>query len=168
MWSECQLRPGFTECSIKHGVRYRNVTCMFRSNGRIEDDQVCEEFEVKPDSEQSCDLKCPQDCVVTSFSSWADDNCDNCLIVNKTRTRHLVVPPDPGMGGKQCPPFTEMIPCDNCTDVYTYKIGQWGECVPFQPTSLTSAAGHSVRPKLGFQKRRIHCINSIGQNVSLL
>ena len=163
VWSDCQLRPGHTECSIKNGVRYRNVTCMFRSNGRVEDDSVCWEFEAKPNSEESCDLKCPQDCVVTVFTPWSNSNCDNCLIVNKTRTRHLVVPPDPGKGGKPCPPFTEMIPCDNCTDVYTYKIGPWEECVPFAASFLTKG---SVHPVLGYQRRRIHCVNSLGQTIS--
>lgn len=165
-WSDCQLRPGHTVCSIKNGIRYRNVTCVYhayREDFREEEDHVCWDLAAKPETEESCELKCPQDCVMTAFSSWADNNCDTCLIVNRTRTRQLVVPQDPDRGGKPCLPFTEMTPCDNCIDVYTYKIGPWEECIPFNPTTSTKG---SVHPVLGYKHRHIHCIDSLGRNAS--
>lgn len=160
VWSDCTLRPQYRECSIKHGVRYRNVTCVWRETGRVEDDRVCSEFEPKPDTQESCDLKCPQDCVVSMFSSWSLNNCDNCYIVNKTRTRALIVPP--GHTGQSCPRFTEMIPCDNCLNVYTYKIGAWDECSLIDNVFIGQG---QVRPKVGFQRRSIHCIDKYGSVV---
>lgn len=160
VWSDCGLRPEFRECSIKNGLRHRNVTCVWRENGRVEDDSVCSEFEPKPDTHEICDLKCPQDCVVSLFSSWNVKNCDNCLIINKTRTRELIIPP--ANDGFQCPPFTEMIPCDNCTNVYTYKIGAWDNCTPY---SVTSNIRGQVHPQIGYQKRTILCINTYGSIV---
>lgn len=126
----------------------------------MEDDNVCSEFEPKPDTQESCDLKCPQDCVVSMFSSWNLNNCDNCLIVNKTRTRKLIIPP--ANGGHSCPQFTEMLPCDNCANVYTYKIGAWDECMAF---NMTSHIQGQVHPQMGYQKRNIHCINTYGSVV---
>ncbi|XP_053409281.1 thrombospondin type-1 domain-containing protein 7A-like isoform X2 [Mercenaria mercenaria] len=160
VWSDCTLRPEFRTCSIKHGIRYRNVTCVWRENGRVEDDNVCSEFEPKPDTEESCDLKCPQNCVVSLFSSWNINNCDKCRIVNKTRTRELIIPP--ANGGISCPTFTEMFPCDNCADIYTYKIGVWDECMPY---NMTSKIRGQVHPQIGYQKRNIHCINTYGSIV---
>ncbi|XP_052804646.1 thrombospondin type-1 domain-containing protein 7A-like [Mya arenaria] len=165
MWSDCVLNPEFRVCSIKNGIRYRNVTCVWRQTGKIEDDRVCSEFEPKPDLQEQCDLKCPQDCIVTSFSKWSESNCDTCLIVNKTRTRDLVVPPDPSRAGKPCPPFTEMIPCENCSSTFTYRIGPWEECIVLDGDLRGTG---QVHPILGYQKRKIHCINSVGNVVSYL
>ncbi|KAL4229483.1 Thrombospondin type-1 domain-containing protein 7A-like [Mactra antiquata] len=160
MWSDCMLYPQYRECSIKHGIRYRNVSCVWVDNGQLEDNDVCAELEPKPDTEEKCNLKCPQDCVVTSFSSWDINNCDKCLIVNKTRTRELVVPP--AHGGSMCPHFTEMIPCDNCSDIYTYKIGEWSECTQFKQSPHTTA---QIQPIIGRQTRRIQCIDTNGNEV---
>jgi hypothetical protein len=130
---------------------------MWSKNGDPAHDDICLQFEPKPDTEQKCDLRCQQNCVVSMFSSWNLNNCDKCLIVNKTRTRELIIPP--ANGGHSCPPFSEMIPCDNCVDVFTYNIGAWGECIPFNTTSNIRG---QVHPQIGFQKRNIQCINNYG------
>ena len=119
---------------------------------------MCSEFQAKPHSKQQCDLKCPQDCVVSQFSEW--HYCDKCTFLNKTRTRQLIVPP--ANGGKECPPFTEMIPCANCTETYTYKIGPWDVCSPLDSTIPNFG---EIHPGIGFQKRNIRCLNSLGSVV---
>ena len=157
-WGECVLNPDFTECAKNKGIQYRNVSCAWRKSGFIEDDAVCSEFQARPPSKQQCDLKCPQDCVVSRFSEW--QYCDTCKFQNKTRTRHLIVPP--ANGGKECPAFTEMVPCLNCTGTYTYKIGPWDECSPFEGNIPNLG---DIHPQIGFQKRTIRCLNSFGSVV---
>ena len=157
-FSDCVLDPKYKECSIHRGIRYRNITCVWRDDGRLEDDSVCSEFAPKPDEQEKCQLKCPQDCVMSPFSPW--QNCDTCIISNRTRTRSLIVPP--ANGGTLCPHFTEMIPCDSCKNTYTYHIGTWNDCS--RDKSFNSM--NRIHPLIGFQERRIQCLNSYGFPVS--
>ena len=155
-WSKCKLNPDFKECAKNKGIQYRNVTCVWRRTGFTEDDSVCSEFAGKPPDRQQCDLKCPQDCVVSQFSKW--QFCDTCKFLNKTRTRTLIVPA--ANDGQECPAFTEMIPCNNCTDTYTYQIGPWDECAPLD--RMFRNQGGKIHSLIGFQKRNIRCLNSFG------
>ncbi|KAJ8307359.1 hypothetical protein KUTeg_015443 [Tegillarca granosa] len=153
-WSDCSLSPMSTVCARGSGVRYRNVTCVWKGNGQLEEDNVCSSFEQKPASRQRCELRCPQDCVVSVFSKW--NSCESCRYANKTRTRNIIVPPS--NGGKECPDFTESVPCRNCTSAYFLSIFPWSKCVSF-----SSSSSH---PQVGHQDRDIKCINGLGARVN--
>ncbi|KAK3612198.1 hypothetical protein CHS0354_016588 [Potamilus streckersoni] len=158
LWSECKLNSSYEICSRKGGVQNRDVFCVWKETGLPEDDMACSFFESKPVTEQVCQIKCPQDCVVSKFTPWSQ--CDNCIRVNSTKLRSIIVPP--ANGGTECPPFSEMSPCLNCSDSYTYKIGPFEKCIPFDDQKIKK-----VHPLIGYQRRTIECLHSYGPSVNL-
>ncbi|KAK6181753.1 hypothetical protein SNE40_009543 [Patella caerulea] len=155
-WSRCQLAPNVAMCGRNEGVRHRVVVCEHKTTKEKVVDFLCEKKEPKPITKESCELLCRQDCVVDLFSSWS--SCDNsCQVYNRTRTRRIVLPPR--HGGKHCPPFSEMQPCDNCTDFYTYALEPWEPCRPFEKGYAKNIKTH---PLIGYQSRDIKCLNAKG------
>ncbi|KAL3836955.1 hypothetical protein ACJMK2_022357 [Sinanodonta woodiana] len=157
-WSECKLNSSNEICSRKGGLQHRDVVCVWKETGLPENEMACSFFESKPVTEQVCELKCPQDCVVSKFTPWS--KCDNCIRVNSTRLRSILVPP--ANGGAECPLFSEMSPCLNCSDSYTYKIDPFGTCIPFGDQNIKK-----IHPLIGYQRRTIECLHSYGPSVNL-
>ncbi|XP_041371854.1 thrombospondin type-1 domain-containing protein 7A-like isoform X2 [Gigantopelta aegis] len=155
-WSQCQLAPGVTSCGKNNGVRYRTVVCERRDSRVQVNDRACLATEPKPRPSQACELLCRMDCVVTPYSVWS--GCDaSCRLPNRTRTRDIVLPPR--HGGGHCPEFSEMLPCDNCTESYTYLLGAWELCQPFDSSFMKNVKTH---PLIGYQNRVITCLGSKG------
>ncbi|KAL5011039.1 hypothetical protein ScPMuIL_013344 [Solemya velum] len=158
-WSKCSLVSGEKKCSRGKGVQNRTVLCVWKDTGFTENDDVCSKFKLKPISEQACELRCPQDCIVSEYSKW--NGCDNCKSVNRTRTRRIVVPPL--YGGRSCPDFTDMEPCSNCSQIYSLSVSSWSQCSPFHAKIGTAKNMH---PLIGQQSREIMCQMSTGTIVN--
>ena len=159
-WSGCRLRPGASTCARTSGVRHRNVTCERKDRRVLMDDYLCARVERKPASSEPCELLCRQDCVVTPFAPWS--LCDiSCHTVNRTRTRRIVVPPR--HRGDHCPPFSQMQPCDNCSESFTYRQGEWGACTLIANTYRDVKTHHVI----GHQSREISCLHSKGTLTTL-
>lgn len=158
-WQECRLEPGVKVCARGRGIAYRNVSCVWKENGKLEKDAVCESFEEKPPTMKRCELRCRQDCVVTGFSPWS--SCDNCRILNKTRMRRILVPDS--NGGKMCPAFSELLPCYNCSEMYFLSVDVWSPCSQF---SSAVSSQHPNHPVIGSQRRTIKCVNTYGALVN--
>lgn len=156
-WGPCQLMPRVKKCARGMGIRYRNVTCVFKSDGRLQNDSVCLSFEQKPTTSESCDLQCKQNCIVTPWQPWA--NCDTCEKFSRTRIRRVVIPED--HGGKECPPLSEIERCANCSDVYYISVDKWTPCVSMT-TIPKNYPSHSL---IGHQERAVKCLDSNGATV---
>lgn len=155
-WSSCRLEPSAVECGRNNGIRFRNVTCERKDSRVPAEDYLCSRVEHRPSSTEPCELLCRQDCIVSLFSNWT--SCDaTCQITNRTRTRNVVVPPR--HRGDHCPALSEMQPCDNCSDVYTFVLGDWGPCLFFGNTYRSAVQVHHI---IGHQSRTISCLQSKG------
>ncbi|XP_056290680.1 thrombospondin type-1 domain-containing protein 7B isoform X1 [Pseudoliparis swirei] len=130
--SEHRLRTA--ECiTAQHGIQRRKVHCVRTSNRTAVTLRICEFFSQKPPVEQACLIPCPQDCVVSDFTSWS--SCSKtCSIGLQHRTRHVLA--TPMYGGASCPNLTETRTCSGLVDCppgegeyeYSLKVGAWSEC----------------------------------------
>ncbi|XP_033731850.1 thrombospondin type-1 domain-containing protein 7A-like isoform X2 [Pecten maximus] len=154
-WEQCKLEPGVKVCAKGRGISYRNVSCVWKENGKVEKDSVCLSFEEKPATKKRCELRCKQNCVVTEFTPWT--SCDQCRVLNKTRTRTILVPDS--NGGQMCPPFSELMPCRNCSGMFFLSVDAWTPCVPFSSVGTEQNPNH---PVIGHQTRKIKCVNTFG------
>uniref|UniRef100_A0A3B4YAH4 Thrombospondin type-1 domain-containing protein 7A n=1 Tax=Seriola lalandi dorsalis TaxID=1841481 RepID=A0A3B4YAH4_SERLL len=141
-WGGCVLVPFFSnelklrtaECiTAQHGIQRRQVHCVRTSNRTTVTSRICEFFSQKPPVEQACLVPCPQDCVVSDFTSWS--SCSKtCGAGLQHRTRHVLA--TPMYGGANCPNLTETRTCSspiNCPAgegeyQYSLKVGAWSEC----------------------------------------
>ncbi|XP_052094228.1 thrombospondin type-1 domain-containing protein 7B-like isoform X2 [Mytilus californianus] len=155
-WGRCQLIPKVKTCARGMGIRYRNVTCVFKSDGKLQNDSICASFEPKPATSESCDLQCKQDCIVTPYGPWS--SCDKCEKIAQTRTRIVVIPDD--HGGKDCPPFSQIEPCTNCSNVYYIYLGRWSPC-----HTMDIPENYPTHSLIGREERSVSCIDSIGATV---
>uniref|UniRef100_A0A8D2ZLL0 Thrombospondin type-1 domain-containing protein 7A n=1 Tax=Scophthalmus maximus TaxID=52904 RepID=A0A8D2ZLL0_SCOMX len=136
-WGGCALVPFFSnelklrtaECiTAQHGVQRRQVHCVRTSNRTSVTSRICEFFSQKPSVEQACLVPCPQDCVVSDFTSWS--SCSKTC-----------------GAGANCPNLTETRTCSspfNCPAgegeyQYTLRVGAWSECrLPHHKDALLS------------------------------
>uniref|UniRef100_A0A665UXM7 Thrombospondin type-1 domain-containing protein 7A n=1 Tax=Echeneis naucrates TaxID=173247 RepID=A0A665UXM7_ECHNA len=141
-WGNCALVPFFsnelkmrtTECiTAQHGIQRRQVHCVRTSNRTTVTSRICEFFSQKPALEQACLVPCPQDCVVSDFTSWS--RCSKtCGAGLQHRTRHVLA--TPMYGGANCPNLTETRTCSSPVSCpagegeyqYSLKVGAWSEC----------------------------------------
>uniref|UniRef100_A0A1A8PEM2 Thrombospondin type-1 domain-containing protein 7A n=3 Tax=Nothobranchius TaxID=28779 RepID=A0A1A8PEM2_9TELE len=150
-WGGCVLVPFFsnelklrtTECiTAQHGIQRRHIHCVRTSNRSSVSSRICEFFSQKPPMEQACLIPCPQDCVVSDFTSWS--SCSKtCGAGLQHRTRHILAPPM--YGGADCPNLTETRTCSNSIECpvaegehqYSLKVGAWSKCrLPHQKDTL--------------------------------
>ncbi|KAG8443081.1 hypothetical protein GDO86_011775 [Hymenochirus boettgeri] len=135
-WNQCKpvisrSSEKQTECTKgEEGIQTREVTCLQKSNDAVSDDSICEYFEPKPRLEQGCLIPCPQDCIVSDYSSWSgcSKSCGNGL---QHRTRHVITLAQ--FGGSACPNLTEVricqsTPCEGEENMYSLSVGAWSSC----------------------------------------
>ncbi|XP_034041977.1 thrombospondin type-1 domain-containing protein 7B [Thalassophryne amazonica] len=141
-WGSCVLIPfspnefklRMTQCiTAQHGLQRRKVQCVRTSNRTVVTSRICEFFSQKPPVEQACLIPCPQDCVVSDFTSWS--SCSKtCGVGLQHRTRHVLT--TPMYGGANCPNLTETRTCTNTVACpggegdykYSLKVGAWSKC----------------------------------------
>ena len=80
-WTVCRPKPNYAPCEDVYGIQNRNVTCVTKCGDSPSADYICDKFEPKPPTEQICKLNCPEDCIMTEFSTWT--SCDSCATVNQ-------------------------------------------------------------------------------------
>ncbi|XP_056145668.1 thrombospondin type-1 domain-containing protein 7B [Lampris incognitus] len=141
-WGSCVLVPFFSnelklrtgDCvTAQHGIQRRKVTCVRTSNRTAVTMRICEFFSQRPAGEQACLIPCPQDCVVSDFTSWS--GCSKtCGVGLQHRTRHVLA--TPMYGGANCPNLTQTRACSNPAACpvgesehrYSLKVGPWSKC----------------------------------------
>uniref|UniRef100_A0A672IN85 Thrombospondin, type I, domain containing 7Ba n=1 Tax=Salarias fasciatus TaxID=181472 RepID=A0A672IN85_SALFA len=152
-WGSCVLVPFFsnelklrmTDCiTAQHGIQRRRVHCVRTSNRTSVTSRICEFFSQRPPVEQACLIPCPQDCVVSDFTSWSScsKTCGSGL---QHRTRHVLS--TQVYGGAHCPNLTETRTClspvgcsaEEGEHQYNLKVGAWSECrLPHHKDALLS------------------------------
>ncbi|XP_064597210.1 thrombospondin type-1 domain-containing protein 7B-like [Liolophura sinensis] len=159
-WTKCQRANGEGQCVRLGGTQSRQVPCVHVESQSVLDDEICLYFQPKPPEERTCELRCPQDCVLSPFSTWS--LCDECFHLYSRRMRRVLVAPV--NGGKPCPPLVESRPCENCTDTYRFNVGKWSPCErTFQfKNPKKKERSHLL---IGYQNRDILCVNSVGKTV---
>lgn len=151
-WGACVLIPLFSnelklrtaECiTAQHGIQRRTIHCIRTSNRSTVTSKICELFSQRPPVEQACLIPCPQDCVVSDFTSWS--SCSKtCGAGLQHRTRHVLA--TSMYGGANCPNLTEIRTCTSSLDCpvaeeyqYSLKVGPWSECqLPHYKDALLS------------------------------
>lgn len=136
-WGSCVLisRPRTADCiTAQHGIQRRKVHCVRSSNYTTVTSRICEFFSQKPPAEQACLIPCPQDCIVSDFTSWS--SCGKtCGVGLQHRIRHVLA--TPMYGGATCPNLTDTRTCSTHFDCpseeskyqYSLRAGAWSECL---------------------------------------
>ncbi|XP_064856159.1 thrombospondin type-1 domain-containing protein 7A-like [Oncorhynchus nerka] len=140
------------------GVQTRKVRCMLNTiDGPSEsvEDYLCDPEDM-PLGTRGSRLPCPEDCVLSDWSSW--NRCSLPCSYNNSRKRTAYAIRSPGEG-RQCPDTTEKEPCSlnlNCFH-YFYNITDWSTC----QLSANAVCGN------GIKTRMLDCVRSDGKSVDL-
>ena len=154
-WSVCTFQNGGT-CGA--GLRSRFVYCLQNfTNGSTYSQTVelekCNSHiaEPRPSQLESCEVSCPRDCVVGSWSDWSlcSETCSQSNIIN--RTREVIFPP---LGsGRQCLYLVEFKCCPTVSCIRWVTEG-------FSPCIIQGASCGE-----GSQSRSIFCRDEQGSNL---
>ncbi|XP_066531411.1 thrombospondin type-1 domain-containing protein 7A [Hoplias malabaricus] len=157
-WSVWKVSNVDLKENCGEGVQTRKVRCMQNTIDGPSDpveDYLCDPEEMPLGARES-KLPCPEDCVLSDWSSWS--RCPLPCSVNSTRERTARPIRQPGES-KQCPPTTEREPCTlntNCFH-YSYNITDWSTC---QLSERAVCGG-------GIKTRMLDCVRSDGKSVDL-
>ena len=121
-WSPCTFQTGST-CGS--GLTTRYVYCSEVKDGvarSVESDKCVRlSNSAQPSSVQSCNVTCPQPCVMGAWSQWTE--CPQvCTPAYRNRTRSILVP------SVECPHTTELNLCPTipCAQI---QYGSYGSCI---------------------------------------
>ncbi|XP_067860093.1 thrombospondin type-1 domain-containing protein 7A-like isoform X1 [Heptranchias perlo] len=157
-WSVCKVSNVDLKNNCGEGVQTRKVRCMQNTmDGPIEpvEDYLCDPEEMPLGSRQ-CKLPCPDDCVMSEWTSWS--RCPLPCNSSTVRERSALPIRQPGEG-KLCPAETETEPCSlnkNCFH-YVYNVTDWSTC----QLSDKAVCGN------GIKTRMLDCVRSDGKSVDL-
>ncbi|TSK28216.1 Thrombospondin type-1 domain-containing protein 7A [Bagarius yarrelli] len=157
-WSVWKVSNVDLKENCGEGVQTRKVRCMQNTidgpSDQVED-YLCDPEEMPLGARES-KLPCPEDCVLSDWSTWS--RCPLPCNVNNTHERTAYPIRQPGES-KQCPPTTEKGPCilnTNCFH-YSYNITDWSTC----QLSERAVCGS------GIKTRMLDCVRSDGKSVDL-
>ncbi|XP_038052969.1 thrombospondin type-1 domain-containing protein 7A-like [Patiria miniata] len=142
-WRSCLLTEG-VECGP--GTAHRSVLCR-RSDGTSVPDHFCQaSAAIKPSMQQSCDVPCPIDCIVSEWMDWSP--CTQAC-GQGFRTRMRDIQQQSAHGGRDCPPpIDSMICMEMLCDELEWEVSQWGPCESIDPRSNCGS---------GAQTRTVSC-----------
>ncbi|XP_046701231.1 thrombospondin type-1 domain-containing protein 7B isoform X2 [Silurus meridionalis] len=152
------------------GVRRRSVTCV-NSEGVVVEAGLCEE--TPPPVEVVCEVACPGDCVISSWSDWSP--CSQSCAKKNTegkQSRSRIILASPGQGGKLCPPAPSLEEWRSCNNnpcvVFYWEASPWSPCVPDPSVSLnrSDASNHTLSCSAGLQTRKVTCMKINGAAVT--
>ncbi|XP_067132714.1 thrombospondin type-1 domain-containing protein 7B-like [Centruroides vittatus] len=153
-WSECRVISSREDCGKGVQTTVFSCTKINKSTSRTVDDKFC--LLSKPVESVSCHVPCPDDCVVSSWSSWTQcsEPCNNFQQRYRNRTVLRMALPS---SGRKCPTLTEEEACHktNCF-FYKWKIGKWSSCILPEESSCGWGTSH----------RAINCQRNDGSIVS--
>ncbi|XP_062861779.1 thrombospondin type-1 domain-containing protein 7B, partial [Trichomycterus rosablanca] len=152
------------------GSRTQTVACI-NSKGERVDSELCEES--PPSVQETCEVFCPGDCVISSWSDWS--SCPQSCTKKNTESRQSrsrTVLALPGEGGKPCPSAPALEEWRSCTHnpcvVYFWEASPWGPCVSDSSVFL-NRSDHSNETSdcaAGLRTRKITCMRISGGSVS--
>ena len=146
-WSECTVIDGGATCGV--GLRERYTYCIRENtNGHVSSDEC--NSSLRPSSLGSCEVPCPQDCVVSEWSEWSNCRNDTCETQYIHHNRTLLLGQDSScphlVESQECPP----IPC------VSWVPEEW-------PTVCFPTGGEECG--WGTYSRGISCENPAGERI---
>ncbi|XP_046895248.1 thrombospondin type-1 domain-containing protein 7A [Hypomesus transpacificus] len=157
-WSVWKVSNVDLKENCGEGVQTRKVRCMLNTiDGPADpvEDYLCDPEEMPLGARESR-LPCPEDCVLSDWSSWS--TCRLPCTRNNNRIRTAYPLRGPGVG-RQCPETTDKDPCHlnaNCFN-YFYNITEWSTC----QLSSNAVCGP------GIKTRMLDCVRGDGKSVDL-
>ncbi|XP_060733030.1 thrombospondin type-1 domain-containing protein 7B [Tachysurus vachellii] len=152
------------------GSRSQTVACV-NSEGVAVEAGLCEE--TTPPAEVACEVACPGDCVISSWSDWSP--CSHSCAKKNTegkQSRSRTVLALPGEGGKSCPPAPSLEEWRSCNDnpcvVFYWEVSPWGPCVPDPSFFLnrSDVGDDTTSCSAGLQTRKVTCMKINGGAVT--
>lgn len=146
-WSSCKIHSHHT-CG--EGIQTRERQCI-KLNGSLAVEAMCILHLLPPDDTATCYIPCPEDCVVSEWTSWSkcSVSCsDNHAGGEYFRNRTILAPNS--KDGKHCPDKlfeSDICNQDSCKG-HKWKTLPWNEC----RISGNATCGE------GIQVRRVLCI----------
>nr|CAH0103778.1 unnamed protein product [Daphnia galeata] len=142
-WSTCIIEEDHAR-SCGRGKQFRRRKCIVTATGQLAPLHWCneEDFETR-----SCEVPCPVDCQLSSWSSWT--NC-NSTCGPGIQQRHRKIEIEPANGGRPCGSMEEIQACNlHSCDAYRWRTSDWTPC--------HLASGE--RCGSGLQTRYVRCVN---------
>ncbi|GAA6088522.1 thrombospondin type-1 domain-containing protein 7B isoform X1 [Tachysurus ichikawai] len=143
----------------------------WRGQGVAVEAGLCEE--TPPTVEVACEVACPGDCVISSWSDWSP--CSHSCAKKNTegkQSRFRTVLALPGKGGKSCPPAPSLEEWRSCNDnlcvVFYWEVSPWGPCVPDPSFFLnrSDVGDDTTSCSAGLQTRKVTCMKINGGAVT--
>ncbi|XP_006816067.2 thrombospondin type-1 domain-containing protein 7A-like [Saccoglossus kowalevskii] len=158
-WGDCHSDGQSYHCGPDTGIQVRDVTCEIDTETSA-DEHLCDTAS-RPNNVRTCNVSCPIDCMLSSWSDWSEcsETCGYGAYKYKTR-RILQLS---AFGGVRCPRevddngvITKRKKCKDLEPCYTYhwEVLEWSEC-----TILNEECGP------GYQTRPVFCQRSDGVRV---
>uniref|UniRef100_A0A3B1IIX4 Thrombospondin type-1 domain-containing protein 7A n=1 Tax=Astyanax mexicanus TaxID=7994 RepID=A0A3B1IIX4_ASTMX len=132
--------------SCGSGSRTQTVACV-NSQGESVEAELCED--PPPPAKLACEMACPGDCVVSSWSDWSSCS-QSCTSKNSEgrQSRMRTILALPGEGGKSCPPAPALEQWRSCND-HPCMVFYWETSSYWNESSACPA---------GVQTRRVTCM----------
>uniref|UniRef100_A0AAQ4R7R8 Thrombospondin type-1 domain-containing protein 7A n=1 Tax=Gasterosteus aculeatus aculeatus TaxID=481459 RepID=A0AAQ4R7R8_GASAC len=151
-----------TKNSCGPGKAALNATCVGAEDVNV---PIAHCAHVRPPTEAACEVACPADCVVASWSSWSP--CSHSCATRtaegrQSRTRTVLAVP--GKGGKECPAAPALEEWRVCNEhpcaVFYWDASAWGPCIEDAPTDPngTSSWNGTSACAMGVQIRTVSCM----------
>ncbi|XP_023806239.1 thrombospondin type-1 domain-containing protein 7B isoform X2 [Oryzias latipes] len=157
-----------TRGSCGPGAAVQNVSCVDVEGEHVPDTH-CEGG--APPAEDACEVPCPADCVVGSWSLWSpcSHSCANKTAEGRqSRTRTVLA--IPRKDGKSCPAAPALEEWRVCSDhpcmVFHWEASAWSPCVQNSSARLNLSALGNDACAVGVQSRRVTCVKKSGGPVS--
>ncbi|KAL6484212.1 hypothetical protein MHYP_G00062570 [Metynnis hypsauchen] len=143
----------------------RFLTKASEINGEPVEAELCEEN--PPLSEVPCEMACPGDCVVSSWSDWSScsHSCTNKNAEGR-QSRMRTILALPGEGGKACPPAPALEQWRSCNDhpciIFYWETSSWGPCTEDLAAAVNSSGywNETSTCAVGVQTRKVTCMKT--------
>lgn len=133
-FSSCLLTSNVT-CGP--GIITRDIDCVDYHNISVLVDECLIDHSKKPSETISCQVPCPDECVVSEWSVWS--HCSRtCSGGNKKRNRHILAY---GLTNCSSTELEQVESCNeeiNCTS-YTLHYGEWSKCKSVIPLNVSTS-----------------------------
>ncbi|KAF7655323.1 hypothetical protein LDENG_00057900 [Lucifuga dentata] len=151
-----------TKGSCGPGTAVQNVTCI-NSEGLEVTNSSCVDDPLP--MEVACEVACPADCVVGSWTSWSfcSHSCATKTAEGRqSRTRNVLA--FPGNEGKECPAAPALEGWRVCNDhpcmAFYWEASAWGHCIEDASMNINGTSFWNGTPAcaVGVQIRRVSCM----------
>ncbi|XP_006824202.1 thrombospondin type-1 domain-containing protein 7A-like [Saccoglossus kowalevskii] len=115
------------------GAMVRPVFCTDNNNNEV-DASNCVLVSAKPMSEKHCEIPCPNDCVLSTWSPWNEcsKTCEGKQGENGTQSRVRTILAYQGKGGNICPGDDKLTEYRECNKIpcnaFTWRTKSWSDC----------------------------------------